>query len=77
MAFLAPVLIFFISSTQELTVETFIPNDVFLMGGDGNAVHRDGDDEKHAQKQGLEHCNQHGTRGVAVVTGPNFSGKSV
>ncbi len=47
---------------QELTVEAFIPNDVFLLGGGvGGAAEEEGQ----------------ATRGLAVVTGPNFSGKSV
>ena len=49
-------------------MEAFIPNDVFLVGK--------GQDDNDPQQQ-QQQQQQEGGRGLAVVTGPNFSGKSV
>jgi DNA mismatch repair protein MSH5 len=68
---------------QELCVDIFIPNDINLKGGKG--FH---DKERKRVSSSARHdptCNQSnsitteddGTDSVAVVTGANFSGKSV
>lgn len=67
---------------QELTVPSFIPNNTFLVGGDDGEADQDNDDLS-SQYRSIE-----GSRAgegpaaatgpsVLLLTGPNFSGKSV
>ena len=56
-------------------MEAFIPNDVFLVGK--GQEDNDPDSHHHHQQQQQQQQQQEGGRGLAVVTGPNFSGKSV
>ena len=75
-------------SLQELAVEVFIPNDVFLVGKGGESSDKqqqqqekkeekeEGEDEQQQQEK-RQRRQPEGGRGLAVVTGPNFSGKSV
>lgn len=80
-------------SPQELAVEVFIPNDVFLVGKGGESSDRqqqegrgksekekaneEGEEGEQQQQERRQKRRPEGGRGLAVVTGPNFSGKSV
>ncbi|KAF1995853.1 hypothetical protein P154DRAFT_609734 [Amniculicola lignicola CBS 123094] len=72
---------------QELTVASFVPNDTFLVGGQGKESQETQPDDPG---QGLEHIGRHQRtssfrpkstpeRGpsMLMLTGPNYSGKSV
>jgi DNA mismatch repair protein MSH5 len=69
---------------QELTVPSFIPNDTFLVGGTGNEASMDEFDTSHVTANHKQHnFSTHGTYAhktspsMLVLTGPNYSGKSV
>lgn len=54
---------------QELTVPSFVANDTHMQGGDAF------DDSE--SKASMPHATQHEEPGMIVLTGPNYSGKSV
>ncbi|KZF26467.1 P-loop containing nucleoside triphosphate hydrolase protein [Xylona heveae TC161] len=65
---------------QELTVSSFVPNDTFLRGGDGQRH----DDEGCHCPEGDPSSNlpsnvpeQNNNASMLIMTGPNYSGKSV
>lgn len=59
---------------QELCVTTFIPNNTNLQGGSGNAA-----DAQNAHSSSVDEDEDGGGAGksMMIVTGPNYSGKSV
>ena len=66
---------------QELTVPSYVPNDAFLVGGPGSDL----PDEEHKESEKMaftssqELLGSKGTQGpsMLMMTGPNYSGKSV
>jgi DNA mismatch repair protein MSH5 len=69
---------------QELTVPSFVPNDTFLAGGPGGDALTDRLDVGHGavgQAQPFSSTRHHRARkdspSMLVLTGPNYSGKSV
>ncbi|EJD50894.1 hypothetical protein AURDEDRAFT_135210 [Auricularia subglabra TFB-10046 SS5] len=66
---------------HEQVVDTFIPNDAFLIGGAGTGVAEEDDDEEDPEEEPPAHeatgiLEQKG-RSVMVITGANACGKSV
>ncbi|KAI0802089.1 muts domain V-domain-containing protein [Irpex lacteus] len=57
---------------QELVVDTFVPNDVFLVGADFSGDIQDFDDAENISTHHEEHHNS-----ILVCTGANACGKSV
>lgn len=54
---------------QEMTVPSYVPNDAYLVGGSGSGVsNRTGGPSTEEQSQGAS---------MLMLTGPNYSGKSV
>lgn len=63
---------------QELVVPSYVPNDNFLMGGDGNSDQVNGDtaDEDRSTTDTSATIVADGPS-MLIMTGPNYSGKSV
>lgn len=64
---------------QERTVPAYIPNDFYICGGSGDGVDSD-DDETHSsgsQSTSSEPSDIVSRPSMLLMTGPNFSGKSV
>ncbi|RDX49897.1 hypothetical protein OH76DRAFT_495372 [Lentinus brumalis] len=57
---------------QELVVDTFVPNDAYLMGGAGTGVAVDSDNSEYS-----EDAPQYAKNSIMVCTGANACGKSV
>ncbi|KAA8625153.1 MutS Mismatch repair ATPase [Pyrenophora tritici-repentis] len=69
---------------QELTVSSFIANNTILRGGDGDPTHSGASDQRYAAdfQQFTSSSNRHtyahkDNPSMLVLTGPNYSGKSV
>ena len=66
---------------QELTVPSYVPNDTFLVGGPGSDLQNKGHEE--SERIGFTNPQElsgfRGTQGpsMLMMTGPNYSGKSV
>ncbi|KAF1364822.1 mismatch repair protein 5 [Lizonia empirigonia] len=62
---------------QERTVPSFVPNDTFIFGGAGGNASDAG--QQRDSSGGLQNFSdsQEGGPGMLVLTGPNYSGKSV
>ena len=61
---------------QELTVPSFVANDVFLVGGAGNN-NRTQDDNISAESEAQASQDESEAPSMLIMTGPNYSGKSV
>lgn len=61
---------------QELTVSTFIPNDTYLSCG-GESSDDASDCNKHTTSMSTSDYSHESKNSIVVLTGPNFSGKSV
>lgn len=66
---------------QELTVPSYVPNDAFLLGGSGSKTSTqrfEDDDELSATILPIsEVLDRNGAPSMLMVTGPNYSGKSI
>jgi len=64
---------------QELTVPSFVANDTYLVGGQGNEQEPAGLDDSASQVEALAANHGPNSEGPSMVlmTGPNYSGKSV
>ncbi|KAH7388768.1 muts domain V-domain-containing protein [Pyrenochaeta sp. MPI-SDFR-AT-0127] len=69
---------------QELTVSSFVPNDTFLVGGSGNDASPDRVDQNYSTEifqrtspPTRNTCARKEAPSMLVLTGPNYSGKSV
>lgn len=62
---------------QELTVPAYITNDTFILGGPGDGCDSDG--PTMVPRRSRSCSDQHSTEGASMLmlTGPNYSGKSV
>lgn len=66
---------------QELTVPSFVANDIFLVGGNGNDTRAHDDDVCTKPKadafQAISSQDGFEAPSMLIMTGPNYSGKSV
>lgn len=66
---------------QELTVGSFIPNDTFLVGGVGSVEQEATETDPSSEQASRQHADTltEDLTGpsMLIMTGPNFSGKSV
>lgn len=66
---------------QELTVSSFIANDIFLIGGNGNDSsvqdHEEAIETVNHFSQKSSNINSIGAPSMLLMSGPNYSGKSV
>lgn len=62
---------------QEFKVPSFVPNDAFIVGGTGSVEQTDEDHSVNFDSQIDTSCKGEDGPSMLVLTGPNYSGKSV
>lgn len=62
---------------QELKVPSYVANDTFLVGGEGTSGHCSGGVDRSPTPSGEASCETDGQPSMLIMTGPNYSGKSV
>jgi DNA mismatch repair protein MSH5 len=62
---------------QELTVQSFVPNDAYLLGGSGDPSAQDPRERPFSQDPRIAGSQHPDAPSVLLMTGPNYSGKSV